>query len=207
MLTVTSARYTDEAATQVAVIIDGDEWQGIAFGVDAMGISATPTTPGVIGAGPVHDALRTWIAAGNAITAWAPPAVASVRALRIEAAWAECERRIDAGSAQVATSAGTHSYGLDRETRENIAGINALIEKERGGLLPAGTVPSPRPWWPKGATAPVQLTHADFALVGAALVASKDTIMQAYFAHKAALLGLNDRSAIIAYDITAGWPA
>lgn len=120
------------------------------------------------------------------------------RRARIGEAWAEAERRISAGVVSVATSAGTHDYGTDAGTQDNILRVLS-------GVL-AGLTPDPRPWTPKGAVAPVMLSHADIKLVAAAIGFAYDAHVQAYLVHKAAILMLADAAAIAAYDLSSGWP-
>ena len=120
------------------------------------------------------------------------------RRARIGEAWAEAERRCEAGSVTVTTSAGMHAYGTDRATQDNI--MRALA-----GVL-AGLTPDPRPWTPKGGSSAVMLTHADIKLVAGAIGAAYDAHVQAYLGHKAAILELADAGAIAAYDLSSGWP-
>jgi hypothetical protein len=102
--------------------------------------------------------------------------------------------------ATVTISGASYGFGCDRDSRENILGINTAIAS---GL----PIPNPRPWMPKGAVTPVMCTHADLAAIGGALLARKDAVMQAYFAHKAAIKAMADVDAILSHDVTAGWPA
>lgn len=126
------------------------------------------------------------------------PSLAEAKAAKIAAAWAECTRRVEAGSVSVTTSAGTHTYGIDRTSQENIKAV--LL----GVLL--GATPNPRPWTPRGATAPIQLTHADLGLVGATMMASVDAHVQAYLTHKAIISLSATVEAIQARDLSLGWP-
>lgn len=126
------------------------------------------------------------------------PALDDVKAQRIAAAWAECSRRVEAGVVSVTTSAGTHDYGTDSGTQDNIT--NALL-----GVLGSLT-PNPRPWTPKGATSPISVTHDDIKLIAGAIGLAYDNHVQAYLVHKAAIMALADVQIVIAYDVTAGWP-
>lgn len=126
--------------------------------------------------------------------------VAALAAERVAEAWRTCAARNEGGAVEITTSAGTHFYGTDATTQDNIAKL--LI-----GVL-AGVMPNPRPWTPKNALAPVMLTHADLMLVGATLMARVDANIQAYLTHKAYLLNpARTRAEIEARDLTAGWPA
>lgn len=126
------------------------------------------------------------------------PPVEVAMATRIAAAWAECERRLNAGAVSVTTSAGTHLYGTDTSTQGN-------VEKALMGVL-AGLTPSPRPWTPKAATAPILITHDDVKLIAGAIGAAYDAHVQAYLVHKGAIKSLTDAASVLAYDITSGWP-
>lgn len=98
----------------------------------------------------------------------------------------------------VTTSAGTHNYGIDPDTQNNIRSV--LI----GVVL--GVTPNPRQWTPKGETSPVSLTHSDLTLVGAMMMQSVDSYVQAYLIHKAAILALTTVAAVEQYNMTEGWP-
>lgn len=113
-------------------------------------------------------------------------------------AWAEMQRRLEDASVTVATTAGSHAYGLDAVTQDNLA--KAVI-----GVL-IGTTPNPRPWTPRGGTVAIELTHAEVQAVAAAVGLGYEAHMQAYLAHKAAIRALTTAAAVDAYDITAGWP-
>lgn len=128
----------------------------------------------------------------------APP-LAALKAWRVREAAIELERRIDVRAITVSTSAGTHSYGVDRGTLDNLRTV-AL------GIL-LGTTPNPRPWTPKGANDPVMVTHDDLKAVSGAVGAAYDAYVQAYLRHKAAIAALADVSAVTAYDVSTGWPA
>ena len=150
----------------------------------------------------IRDGLLEWLDAGQPEPTPAEIDAALIdvaRRARIGAAWAEAERRCEAGSVTVTTSAGTHAYGTDRSTQDNI--LRALA-----GVL-AGLTPDPRPWTPKGATSPVMLTHADIKLVAGAIGAAYDAHVQAYLVHKGSILALADVAQIAAYDVTSGWPS
>ena len=143
-----------------------------------------------------------WLDAGQADPTPAEIDAALVdvaRRARIADAWAEAERRCENGAVTVATSAGSHLYGIDRGTQDNVM-------KALAGVL-AGLTPDPRPWTPKGAASPVMLSHADIKLVAAAIGGAYDALVQAYLVHKGSILALADAGAIAAYDVTAGWPA
>lgn len=136
---------------------------------------------------------------GTAIVKTFPESTQTIRDRRVGEAWSACRHRIENDFVEVETTAGTHVYGTDAVTQDNISKV--II-----GVL-TGATPNPRPWTPKNALAPVMLTHADINIVGAALMARVDAIIQAYLTHKAYLLGPSrTRAEIIAYDLTVGWP-
>lgn len=195
------------------------------------GINETTTAPPAVSAGNVavfaagtwtiHPDYRgeTWYAADGSPSVVVqigepvslqrdqPPAfLARLKAERTAAAWTEGERRLVDYVVTVPISGVSQLFGCDTVTRENIIGVNALIDKERGGLLPAGTIPNPRPWTPKGSLSPVSVTHQEFALIGAALAAAKESHYQAYATHKAAISALTTKAAVEDYDISTGWP-
>jgi hypothetical protein len=82
---------------------------------------------------------------------------------------------------------------------ENVIGINTAI-------LAGMPVPNPRSWTPKGSLFPIQVTYTDLAMIGGALLATKDAFMQVYLTHKALIMSETDAAAVAAYDVTAGWP-
>lgn len=136
---------------------------------------------------------------GSAIVKTFAEPTQTIRDRRIGEAWDACQHRVENGAVEVETTAGTHHYGTDAVTQNNISKV--LI-----GIL-AGVTPNPRPWTPKNVLTPVMLTHADLMLVGSTLMQRVDANMQAYLTHKAYLLNPNrTRAEIVAYDLTAGWP-
>lgn len=124
--------------------------------------------------------------------------LADAKAKKVAMAWGGASLRIASGSVSVATSAGTHNYSIDAQAQDNIKAV--LI----GVAL--NVTPSPRPWTPKGALAPVQLTHDDLKLVGATMMARVDAIIQAYLTHKTTIMSATTVEAVNAIDLTAGWP-
>jgi hypothetical protein len=156
--------------------------------------------PGSGDAAPIHAELERRIAAGELVpTPPPPPDIDAIRRERIAEAWSICDARIEAGEIEVATSAGTHTYSIDRNAQENIKSI--LI----GVAL--GVTPNPRPWTPRGVLAPISVTNADLTAIGGAMMVAVDAEMQAYLAHKAAILQAPTAEAVIAIDLSAGWPA
>ena len=138
-------------------------------------------------------------AIGLRVRAVAAPSLDAVKAARIAAAWAEATSRIDAGTVSVTTSAGTHTYGIDFATQDNIS-------KATIGVLAALT-PNPRPWTPKGATTPISVTHDDIKLIASAIGAAYDAHVQAYLIHKSAILSKTTAAEVAAYSISGGWPS
>lgn len=126
------------------------------------------------------------------------PPLAVAKAQRIRAAADALETRIAARVISVTTSAGTHAYGVDHATRDNLKTVVL-------GILLNAT-PNPRPWTPKGAGA-VMLTHDDLKAVAAAVGQDYDIHVQAYLTHKAAISALGSVAAVTAYDIATGWPS
>ena len=116
-------------------------------------------------------------------------------------AWQTCVAHLEQASATVLVDGVPHQYGCDAETRENIIVLNTAISV---GV----PIPSPRPYWPKGYVGEdgVPHTHADFAMIGGALLARKDEFVQAYLMHKAAILALETPGDVLAYDLSTGWP-
>lgn len=123
-----------------------------------------------------------------------------LRSSRIADAWTECQRRISTDDITVHTSAGDLPFGIDDITRDNLQQVVIGID-----VMPAGTVPNPRPWSPKG-SAPVLLTHDDLRGVTVAVGRAYDARMQAYFVHKGTLKAMADAAALSAYDVTTGYP-
>ncbi len=135
-----------------------------------------------------------------------PEELATAKTKKIAEAWAEHEKRLELYIIQVPISGIPTPFGVDPISRENVIGINALIDKERGGLLPAGTIPNPRAFTPKGQAFPVQVSHQEFALIGAYMAAAKDNHFVSYATHKFVISSLTSIEDIEAYDITVGWP-
>ncbi len=125
--------------------------------------------------------------------------LAPQRTSRIEDAWAVMAQRLAIGRVTVATSAGTHDYGIDGVTQDNIS--KACL----GVAL--GITPPTRAWTPKGATASITVTHDDLKAIALAIGNAFDAHVQAYLGHKAAILSLTTADAIAAYDVGTGWPA
>ena len=124
--------------------------------------------------------------------------IGEARKSKIAAAWAECQRRIEAGSVTVQTSAGSLTFGIDKWSQENIKSV--LI----GVALSVS--PNPRPWTPKGSMSPVMLTHSDLTLVGGTMMAAVDGIIQAYLVHKAAISAMPTVEGVLAYSTDEDWP-
>lgn len=145
----------------------------------------------------------------TAVVAEEPPPAVTLARLKeglLAAAWQECETRLETSTVTVNLGGVDFVFGLDSDTRENISGIVNAINAERGGLLPAGAVPNPRPFAPKGSTL-LAFSHEALAAVGAAVMNGKDTYMAAYFTHKDAINAATDPLQLEAYDVTTGWPA
>lgn len=121
--------------------------------------------------------------------------IIAAKAERIAQAWDIAERRIEGGSVAVETSAGTHLYGTDRTSRDNIQGVLLGIQ--------FGVTPSPRPWTPKGEVSPISLSHADLIAVGAAMMGHVDTEVQTYLAHKFAISELTSLADVANYDVAS----
>lgn len=135
---------------------------------------------------------------GTPVTMTVDPPLVVAKAQRIRAAAVTLETRLAGRAISVTTTAGSHSYGVDRGTIDN-------FQKVTLGIL-LGTTPNPRPWTPKGALASVMLTHDDLRAVASAVGNDYDGHVQAYLVHKAAISALGSVAAVAAYDITAGWP-
>lgn len=118
-----------------------------------------------------------------------------------ELVWSLCAQKLEYDAVAVVNIGGTdHEFGADRETRENIIGLNTAIAI---GV----PVPNPRQWYPKGEIAPVDCSHADLAAIGGALLAVKDAYMTAYLTHKATIMTMTDAASVLAYDYSSGWPS
>lgn len=146
-----------------------------------------------------YQDVLAWVANGNEIAALRDEPIDAARAKKIASAWSIVRARVESRSVSVSTSAGTHVYGLDPVSQENVKAVLLGVA--------LSVTPNPRPWTPRGETTPVQLTHADLTAVGAAMMAAVDAEMQAYLGHKAAILQCADSAAVAAYDVTSGWPS
>lgn len=117
---------------------------------------------------------------------------------KIKLAWTEFERRYETAVVTIPVSAGTYSFGCDKETRDNILGINTAIAI---GI----PISNPRPWTPQGIVIPIDVTHADLALIGAAILSKKDELINTYFFHKAMISAQIDIMSVANYDYSTGW--
>lgn len=128
------------------------------------------------------------------------------QAIRILLARDYCDQALERAVAKVTFGDTELTFGADKESRENILGLCTAIANEHAGLLPQGTIPNPRPYYPKGATTPFAFPHEGILAIGAAMLLVKDTYMARYFAHKSAIKALSTREEVEAYDVTTGWP-
>ncbi len=128
-----------------------------------------------------------------------PRPLADAQSARIAEAWAVMQSRVDAATVTVATAAGTHQYGLDAVTQDNLQ--KALL------AVFLGITPNPRPWTPKGASAPISISHDEVRTIAGAVGLAYDGYMQAYLAHKRGIMAADTADAVVAYDLTQGWPA
>lgn len=140
-----------------------------------------------------------WVQAGNSAKPSPLPALSEVRAARVGEAFATMQSRVASAEVFVTTAAGTHAYGLDAVTQDN-------LQKALLGVL-TGISPNPRLWTPKGAAAPITISHDDVKTIVGAVGFAYEAHVQAYLAHKRAIAALATTSAVIAYDLTQGWPA
>ncbi len=133
--------------------------------------------------------------------------VERMRAPLKQAAWAHAEKLLATGFATITTSAGTYSYGIDAETRENLAGLAQIVSQIATGILPADSMPNPRSYYPKGESSPIQLSHTEIVMVAVGVAAAKDAIVNAYLAHKSYIMDASRTAQELeAYDVTANWP-
>lgn len=124
--------------------------------------------------------------------------IEELKTIKIEEAWKYAENIMETTSTSITTSAGTHEYGNDKETRENII---ALVTAIVAGI----PIPNPRSYTPKGEVIPVSLSHADFINIGAYLFSAKDSILQTYLFHKSIIKNTIDYDTLKNYDITTGY--
>lgn len=147
---------------------------------------------------PGNSDFAALLAAGTSIEDYTVPLDAA-KAARITEAWATMQARVTVATVSVTTSAGAHVYGLDQATQDN-------LQKALLGVL-TGLSPNPRPWTPKGVTAPISITHEEVKAIAGAVGFAYEAHVQAYLAHKAAITALATSAAVAAYDLTQGWPA
>jgi hypothetical protein len=147
----------------------------------------------------VHVELERRLAAGEIVPTDPPlPDLADAQTRRIAEAWSICAGRIEAGEVEVETTAGTHTYSIDAYAQGNIKSVLLGVA--------LGVTPDPRPWTPRGELTPISVTHADLTAIGAAMMGAVDAEVQAYLAHKSALLQMTEPGDVLAYDLTNGWP-
>lgn len=125
------------------------------------------------------------------------PTLNERKATKIRLAWNQCLQANEDGYVTVAVSAGSYPFGTDVVTQDNVTKVMV-------GVI-AGVVPNPRPWTPKGALEPISVTHADIALIGAAMLSQVDANIQNYLTHKRNIMDLTAAADVTAYDITTGW--
>lgn len=126
------------------------------------------------------------------------PTLNEAQAQKIAAAWAEHASRFASYIVTVTVNGEARPYGCDPVTRKNILAITNAIA--------LGIQTEPRPFTPKGESAPVQTTYAEFKAIYAAGLAAGDAHYVAYATHKAAINAFADVAGVIAYDVTTGWP-
>lgn len=132
--------------------------------------------------------------------AFAPPTLEQTKKFMSEQAYKYLELKLNLATVNVVLSSGTHTFGCDATTRENIAHINTLIVS--GGIK---AVPNPRPWVPKGSNIEVQVTHDEFASIGAAIMQKRDQLSKIYFNHKNTINALTEVDVVSKYDVTKGY--
>lgn len=125
--------------------------------------------------------------------------LSEAKGARIAEAWATMQTRVQSGVVSVTTAAGTHQYGLDAVTQDN-------VQKALLGVL-TGLSPNPRPWTPKGVSAPISITHDEVKLIAGSIGFAYEAHVQAYLVHKSAIAALTTSAAVAEYDLTQGWPA
>jgi hypothetical protein len=125
--------------------------------------------------------------------------LAELKKHKVNQVWNEMYNRLENYAVEVSVNSVSYSWGCDRESRENIMGINTAINAD---IL----IPNPRAWTPKGALLPVECTHSDFIAIGGALLSAKDDFMQAYFIHKATIMMSDNANTVKTYDYSSGWP-
>lgn len=128
------------------------------------------------------------------------PSLADAQAARVAALSAEHDRRFEAYIVTVDVGGVSRPYGCDARTRESVLAIVGAIQAA------PGLIPNPRPFTPKGQIAPVDTTHAEMIAIYLAGLAAGDAHYTVYATHKATILALTDAAAVLAYDITTGWP-
>lgn len=123
--------------------------------------------------------------------------IEDMRARKQRAVDAEFERR---WQEPITYSVGGQSYEWHADVNAvgNISGAVLMIT--------AGVpVPNPRPWTPKGALQPVDVTHTELVGLGAAIAQRKDVLYGVKKAKQAHVAALTVPAEIAAYDVTAGW--
>lgn len=90
------------------------------------------------------------------------------------------------------------SFGCDRNTQENIIGINTALAV---GI----PIPNPTSWTPKGYPFPVPVTHTELVMIGGAILNKKNELYTVYFTHKANIMMTSDYETIQSYNVTTGY--
>lgn len=159
--------------------------------VEVTDVEADPVSQ--VRAGPVVTVLATKVKHVFSSRAKNADEIAAMIAEKDEALEAEFTRLTN----EPISFAG-HLWHADAGARENIMGIVLLIAT-------GAPVPDPRPFTPHDQDEPVNLTHAQFVGLGAAIAARKDALFVIKKLRQAALAAMAAPLAIDAVDPTDGW--
>lgn len=128
-----------------------------------------------------------------------PVDIEALKERKILQAFQIMSQKLEEAKVYVDISAGEAiAFACDTHSRENIIGVNAAIT---AGI----PIDNPRYWTPSGNLMPILVSHADFALIGKAILDKKDALYTIYAGHKYYISTLEDAEDIAAYDASTGY--
>ena len=131
---------------------------------------------------------------------YTPEEIVEIQESKILEAFKYMETQLEIATVSVSISSQNTScnFGCDKNTQENIIGINTALAV---GI----PIPNPTNWTPKGYPFPVPVTHTELVMIGGAILNKKNELYTVYFTHKANIMMTSDYDTIQAYNVTTGY--
>lgn len=131
---------------------------------------------------------------------YTPDEIVAAQESKILEAFTYMEKRLELATVDVpiASQNTSCSFGCDRNTQENIIGINTALAV---GI----PIPNPTSWTPKGYPFPVPVTHTELVMIGGAILNKKNELYTVYFGHKANIMMTSNYDDIIGYNVKTGY--